>query len=322
LIAYGCTSSKIWKAVNTSGSVPAKTRKEESDCLDFQIQQWLQAIPPELQLLHPKADDNAIQQPRSLHRLRVLLYVRANHMRILVHRHNLLSATNIAENISDARAVVEIAKDTIQVLAHLNRTSKIYHKQQVCFNYFLVSALAALFLAVCHGPTYFGEFCRTKFYLALDLVKGFSSKSSISRRLWKTIRDLNGIGPKLGLRASPNTGDMQGSSTATAGYLPSSNEEIITVDHMQTWEGTAIWPGPETAPWIRPDGGSDLDDQMTYALIDLYGVATGTNNLNENERMHRPAADVGMGGDQGNFSKTQHPFEDNDTVSKLLGDLF
>jgi hypothetical protein len=61
LIAYGRTSSKIWKAVNTSGSVPAKTRKEESDYLDFQIQQWLQAIPPELQLLHPKADDNAIQ---------------------------------------------------------------------------------------------------------------------------------------------------------------------------------------------------------------------------------------------------------------------
>jgi hypothetical protein len=67
---------------------------------------------------------------------------------------------------------------------------------------------------------------------------------------------------------------------------------------------------------------SDLDDQMTYALIDLYGVATGTNNLNKNERMHCPAVNVGTGGDQGNFSKTQHPFEDNATVSKLLGDLF
>jgi hypothetical protein len=94
-------------------------------------------------------------------------------MRILVHRHNLLSATNIAENVSDARAVIEIAKDTIQVPAYLNRTSNIYHKQLVCFNYFLVSPLAALFLAVCHGPTYFSEFCRTEFYLALILSKGF-----------------------------------------------------------------------------------------------------------------------------------------------------
>jgi hypothetical protein len=264
LIAYGRISSKVWKAVNTSGSVPAKTRKEESDYLDFQIKQWLEAIPPELQLLHPKADDNAIQQPRSLHRLRVLLYVRANRMRIIVHRHNLLSATNIAENVSDARAVVEIAKDTIQVLAHLNRTSNIYHKQQVGFNYFLVSALVALFLAVCHGPTYFSEFCRTEFYLALNLVKGFSFKSSISRRLWKTIRDLNGIGPKLGLGASPNTGDMQGSSTATAGYLPSSNEEIIPVDHMQPWEGATSWPGQESAPWIRSDGVADC--QLVYRV--------------------------------------------------------
>lgn len=315
MIAYGRISSKVWKAVNTSGSVAAKTRKEESAYLDFQIQQWLQAIPPELQLLHPKADDSSIQQPRSLHRLRVLLYVRANHMRILVHRHNLLSATNIAENLSDARAVVEIAKDTIQVLAHLNRTTNIYHTQQVCFNYFLVSALAALFLAVCHSPTYFSESCRTEFYLVLDLVKGFSSKSLISRRLWKTIRGLNGIGPKLGL--SPNTEDMQGSSTT--GYLPSSNGGNIPADHMQPWAGTTIWPGQETASWIRPDGASDLDEQMTYALIDLYGVAAG--NLNGNGRMDRSQLNAGTSGDRGNFSKAQHPFEDNTTVSKLLGDL-
>jgi hypothetical protein len=244
-------------------------------------------------------------------------------MRILVHRNTLLSATNIAENVSDARAVVEIAKDTIQVLAHLNRTSNIYHTQQVCFNYFLVSALAALFLAVCHGPTYFSEFCRTEFYLALELVKGFSSKSSISRRLWKTIRDLNDIGPKLGLGASPNTGDIQGSTVVTSGYLPSSNEEIIPVDYMQLWEGATSWLDQESAPWIRSDGISDLDEQITRALIDLYGVATSTgNSLSGNGRMHRSSVDVGTGGDQGNFTKSQHPFEDNATVSKLLGDLF
>lgn len=309
LIAYGRISSRVWKAVNTSGRVSAKTRKEESGYLDFQIQQWLQGIPPELQLLHPKADDSYIQQPRSLHRLRVLLYVRANHMRMLVHRHTLLSATNITENVSDARAVVEIAKDTIQVLAHLNRTSNIYHTQQVCFNYFLVSALAALFLAVCHGPSYFSESCRTEFYLALDLVKGFSSKSSISRRLWKTIRDLNGIGPKLGL--SPNTEELHGSSRTD--YVPLSNEENLPANHPQPWAKSAIWPGQETtAPCIMPDSVSDQDEHMTYALIDLYGVAAG--NLHGNGRVHRLP-------DNDSFSKVQYPFEDNATVSKSWGDL-
>jgi hypothetical protein len=244
-------------------------------------------------------------------------------MRILVHWHTLLLAKNIAENVSDARDVVEIAKDTIQVHAHLNRTTNIYHTQQVCFNYFLVSALAALPLAVCHGPTYFSESSQAEFYLVLDLVKGFSSKSSISRRLWKTIRDLDRIGPKLGLEASLNPGDMQGLSTVTAGYLASSNEEIIPVDHMQPWEGTTNWPGQESAPWIRSDEVSGLDEQMACALIDLCGVATGTsNNLNGNGRMHRPPVDVGTGGDQRNFSKSQYPFEDNAMAPKLLGDLF
>jgi hypothetical protein len=58
---------------------------------------------------------------------------------------------------------------------------------------------------------------------------------------------------------------------------------------------------------------------MTYALIDLYGVATGRgNNLNGNGRMNRPRVDAGAGGNQGNFSKTQHPFEDNATVSEFV----
>jgi hypothetical protein len=69
----------------------------------------------------------------------------------------------------------------------------------VAFNWFLVSALAVLFLAVSQAPSQFSGSCKEEFYWALELVKGFSTKSYISRRLWKSIRSLRKLGPEMGL---------------------------------------------------------------------------------------------------------------------------
>lgn len=85
-------------------------------------------------------------------------------MRTLVQRQNVLSATNIMENLPGARLVTDIAKDTINVLVDPSKTSDIYRTQQNAFNYFLVSALAANFLAVCQEPGEFTHTCRNEFY--------------------------------------------------------------------------------------------------------------------------------------------------------------
>jgi hypothetical protein len=173
--------------------------------LDFQMQQWEQSIPSDLQLHpeHPRSE--AEEQSPTLRRLRILLYIRGNQMRTLIHRHNVLSATNIIKNVPGAHLVTDIAKDTIRVLVDLNKTSDIYRAQQNVFNYFLVSALAALFLAVCHAPAEFNHTCRTEFYDALDLLKNFSARSSVSRRLWKSVRTLKLVAPRLGLVANEDS---------------------------------------------------------------------------------------------------------------------
>jgi hypothetical protein len=108
-----------------------------------------------------------------------------------------------------ASTVVELAKDTIRALTHLNQTTDIYRCQQVCFNYFLTSAIAVIFLASCHAPVHFSNICRDEFYMALDLVKGFSTKSWVTRRLWKTIKGLKEVGPKLGLVTESESGIQQ-----------------------------------------------------------------------------------------------------------------
>src|SRR4051812_28436546 len=104
MVSYGRINTRVWKAVNGSAISNKKSpRKDESeyldsDYLDFQIQQWQQSIPRELQLIPPKTNSGNQIQPRSLHRLRVLLYLRANQMRILIFRHPLLNTASINKN--------------------------------------------------------------------------------------------------------------------------------------------------------------------------------------------------------------------------------
>lgn len=226
MIAYSRIGSKVWKTIcSFSSSVAPSLNVEEIGYLDYKILQWQKSIPPELQL--PTASQPQTSS-RAIHRLQILLYLRNNQMRILIYRPVLHSASSIQEHLNYANTVVELAKDTVRALTHLNQTSDIYRAQQVCFNYFLISALAVIFLASCHAPIHFSPLCRDEFYMALDLVKGFSNKSFVSKRLWRTIKGLKEVGPKLGLAPNYNSNPngQNGSTIGTVGEDPHSSAAL------------------------------------------------------------------------------------------------
>lgn len=60
----------------------------------------------------------------------------------------------------ESETVVGIAKDTIRFITRLNDVFDIYQLHQVAFNWFLVSALDVLFLAVAQIPTKSSGFCK------------------------------------------------------------------------------------------------------------------------------------------------------------------
>ena len=120
-------------------------------------------------------------------------------MKILIHKRTLLTPTTITDDLASATFVVQVAQDSVQMIDKLNRQTDIYRAQQTAFNYFLVSALGIIFLAMCHAPTHFGQSCRNEFFTALNLIKGFSGTSHAARRLWRTVKYLKVIGPRLGV---------------------------------------------------------------------------------------------------------------------------
>lgn len=257
MIAYSRIGSKAFRSVSSAAPNPTPPlNTEEMGYLDYQILQWQKSIPAELQL---PTTPSAQPAPRAIHRLQILLYLRCNQMRILIYRPVLHSASSIQEHLSHAGTVVELAKDTIRALTHLNQTTDIYRCQQVCFNYFLTSAIAVLFLASCHAPVHFSSICRDEFYMALDLVKGFSNKSWVSKRLWKTIKGLKEVGPKLGLVNGVGGDDPHSDAALAMAGLAGHDLGV----------GTGLVNGME---------GSPNGFQMSHDMTSLFEAALGVGN--------------------------------------------
>ena len=172
------------------------------------------------------------------------------------------------ENKRYAQTAVDIGKDTIRVLTRLNETSDIYQKQQQTFNYFLTSALAVLFLSVSHAPVEFSRQVRDEFYMALDLIKRFSAKSYTSKRLWKAIKSLKEIGPKLGVvsrQAIRDPTDPHSSAAvAMAGLAGHKMDDMATFPQYQE---------------VNTAGSSPMDgQQISQELTNLFEKAGGYGN--------------------------------------------
>ncbi|PBP15798.1 putative fungal specific transcription factor [Diplocarpon rosae] len=319
MISYSRIGSKVWRSVcGFSPSTGPTINIDDIGYLDYQILQWQKSIPSELQL---PTSSSAQSSSRALHRLQILLYLRANQMRILIYRPVLHSASSIQENLQYASTVVELAKDTIRALTHLNQTSDIYRLQQVCFNYFLISALAVIFLASCHAPVHFSALCRDEFYMALDLVKGFSTKSFVSKRLWKTIKGLKEIGPNLGLSSELLNGASQ--------HLNATREEdahssaALAMAGLAGHEITGIdfgGDGVAAAVGNSPLNGSQMSTEMT----NLFEAALGSMGMNGSGNPSGTASaggsyvplEDGLGGIGGNV------FGGDEELYRQLRDLF
>lgn len=235
MISYNRISSKIWySGLGSEGTTDI--RRDEIGYLDYQVLQWYKQVPDELKFYPVESPKTGETASRGMRRLRVLLYLRMNQLRILIYRPVLHSAASIMEDRGHAQTVVDVAKDTVRVLTRLNQMSDIYRTQQITFNYFLVAALAVLFLAVCHAPNDFNRQVRDEFYMALDLINGFSTKSYVSKRLWKTIKGLRKIGEKLGVLARPFASDGNDphstAAVAMAGLAGHSIEDLSMYGQM------------------------------------------------------------------------------------------
>lgn len=312
MIAYSRIASKVWRSIMGPVGAGSEVEEETMSYLDYQILDWQNQIPESLKF-YPTVDVPETGAPsRAQQRLQVLLYLRANQMRILIYRPVLHSATSIMENRHQAGVVVEVAKDTVRVLTRLNQTTDIYRAQQVCFNHFLVSALAALFLAVSHAPLEFNQTVRDEFYMAIDLVSGFSA-SYVSMRLWEMIKGLKEVGPRLGLVSHSRPGlsepiDPHSSAAVTMAGLAGHRVDEMTA-FPASQGGAATGQNPMNGP------------QMSYELTNLFEAAGGYSNGTISQSVNQGN---GYTAERGESTNRDGPRggQSNDQYSKIMQALF
>lgn len=319
MIQYSAIGSKVWRTV-AAGST--QINQEEMNYLDYQVIQWHRQIPAHLRFEHP-SQAGRLSTPispapsRAGHRLRILLYLRANQMRILIYRSVLHSAISTLQHREQAQTAVDVSKDTIRVLTHINQTSDLYRTQQVLFNAFLMSALAVLFLSVSHAPAIFAENVREEFYMALDLVRGFSKGSWIGKRLWKTISVLKEVGPKLGLRTDDHDHNQQPRTGTTEGEMDPSRSAAVAMAGLagHNVDEIALFNG-HSSSWSTGSGATTSPGKMANDLTSLFEAAGGLQAMGN-------AGLNGLTGD-GVYSgepDQQHQFSD-EGLANILKELF
>ncbi|WQF85699.1 hypothetical protein CDEST_10713 [Colletotrichum destructivum] len=272
LIDYGRLCSKAWDALPPFGAPTQSIPKDTVAFLDFTAQSWLNSIPPDLQLRHPRHGGISTTQSRAVRRLRALLYLRGNHIRTMIHRHHVISSASIEADIGKARLVVDIAIDSISVLVHLSETSNIYERQQSAFNYFLLSALAIIFLAVCHGSRIFAEPCRESFLVAVELVKGFSRQGTSSRRLWKSIRGLLPLAQRIGLRDDLNSAQGVDLNSRVPRHDSTDSSYVLDMVVEERQSGQPVVMGPDLSH-LPPAQPTSLNADFGTAAPDAFALS-------------------------------------------------
>ncbi|DAA73720.1 TPA_exp: putative C6 transcription factor [Trichophyton benhamiae CBS 112371] len=302
MVHYCRIASKVWYS-GFGSKADLTVKKDRMGYLDYQIVEWMKHIPDPLNFYSVDNSRNSEGVNRSIQRLRYVLYIRGNHMRILIYRPVLHSATSIIENMAYAQTVVEIAKDTIRVLSELNRTTDIYRSQQILFNYFLVGALVVLFLAISHAPVKFNRQLTEEFHMALNLVKGFSTKSYISKRLWKMIKGLREVGERLGLL--PHTLPTESADPHSTAAVAMAGLAGHSVDGISPY-GTHQHTNGELGS--SPMNGVQMSNELTYLFEAIE---------NYNGYITTASAPDGMNG--GGFAGTEHTLPSAGEALPVLG---
>ncbi|RCI17467.1 hypothetical protein L249_2650 [Ophiocordyceps polyrhachis-furcata BCC 54312] len=275
MITYSRLGAKVWRQGSHFGPALARElRQEEMENLDREILHWWDTVPADIKTQHRKG--SPLEATCGLHRLGIWAYLRFVQIRIWLYTPVLHSATSTLANTPQSDLVVNLARDTIRYLDHLNRTTNLYRIGQVFYHQFLASALAVLFLASVHVPVRFSGMCRDEFYMALDLVKDLSAKSWVSKRLWCTIKSLKDVAPRFGL--SPADAASRSAASLNMTTFPSLDMTSPTHHHQQS-------PSPlqqqnesqgrnEDSAWSEHLGGRELQTQLSRIYEDYVGSST------------------------------------------------
>lgn len=100
MVLLGRISAKVWLALSNSSRAGAEPPKDELDFLHYRLDRWYDELPESLKLPSDTGAPASQQLSRGMRRLRLLLYLRARQMKILLYQRVLHSPALFHSNSS------------------------------------------------------------------------------------------------------------------------------------------------------------------------------------------------------------------------------
>ncbi|KAL9473239.1 hypothetical protein ACSS6W_007619 [Trichoderma asperelloides] len=241
MVSYCRISSDVrkWLLEPITGSASDMTR----DFLDFRVVQWKRNLPANLQYDTTKKYDPS-RDNRGEYRICLLLHLRANQMRIIVHR---TSANRLGSNSLDPSTVnvlADVSHDTIRTLVCLADETDIYHAQHKTFNHFLESALSSMLLVLgsINDDTNRAS-CLQDAFDAVELIQRLSLTSPVSQRLLERLHNIHEAMDSFRARGSRATSQISSSLDGTtslvqSAYSPDRPAGLVRLD-MEAGQGSS-----------------------------------------------------------------------------------
>ncbi|KOS18786.1 putative transcriptional regulatory protein [Escovopsis weberi] len=184
MISYCRIAADVRRWLLESSSSSGSAFDSARDLLNFRVDQWQRNLPSGLHF--GGIDDlfRPTQENRGNYRIRLTLHLRANQMRIIIHRRSAVRAGPNGFDASTIHTLAHVSHDTIRILYRLARETDIYGNQHKTFNHFLEGALSSLLLVLgsINDEAYRAKYMKDAFD-ALDLIEQLSARSPISQRL-------------------------------------------------------------------------------------------------------------------------------------------
>ncbi|KAJ4245817.1 hypothetical protein NW762_013941 [Fusarium torreyae] len=189
MVSYCNIASDVRKSLfNLSPSVASSTSTR--DFLEFRVLQWQQNLPLRLRFQGPSDMFDPSKETRGEYKLRLMLYLRASQMRIVIHRKFATIFESDTLDPSTTRDMIEVAQGTIHVLLSIARQTDIYYAQHKNFNHFLETALSLLLLILCSPEASQHPSCLRDVLMAMEFIGQLAKKSPISEKLKKRLQGI------------------------------------------------------------------------------------------------------------------------------------
>ncbi|KAJ4035296.1 hypothetical protein NW761_014884 [Fusarium oxysporum] len=271
LLEWTKLAGKTSQVLNSQDEMGVDTM-DHLDYLDYTITQWYQHLHQDLRFdpawMHHWGEEN---EPKYI---QAVMFCRKSHLRNLIYRPVLQSATYMSQHRRYVETAMQSAKETIQTFADLNENTPIMRTHPVYFKDSLLAAFGNLLLAIVNGGSPIRESVRAEFEIGLNLIELLSTRSTPLMRLWQRLQGLRDLHRKLFKLAANESAEVidvptgQGTPAIMSFDAPfSASQPSLT--QLKEAEESQLYPDH-----VRSEGSLGLANRFDFPFIDWLDLYT------------------------------------------------